>query len=133
MSEVNIDVGLVKQEGGFFRIDEKFVEMLNGCICCMFCEDLLIEVEKLVKDGWFDYIVIELIGISELILVVQIFFYIDEEMGIDFIKFCQLDMMVIVVDVNCFWYDYQLGDSFLDCKEVLGEEDERDIVDFLID
>lgn len=59
MSEVNIDAGLVKQEGGLSRTDEKLVEMSNGCICCTLREDLLVEVEKLAKDGRFDYIVIE--------------------------------------------------------------------------
>lgn len=73
MSEVNIDAGLVKQEGGLSRTDEKLVEMSNGCICCTLREDLLIEVEKLAKEGRFDYIVIESTGISEPIPVAQTF------------------------------------------------------------
>ncbi|MBU8572070.1 GTP-binding protein [Bacillus subtilis] len=133
MSEVNIDAGLVKQEGGLSRTDEKLVEMSNGCICCTLREDLLIEVEKLAKDGRFDYIVIESTGISEPIPVAQTFSYIDEEMGIDLTKFCQLDTMVTVVDANRFWHDYQSGESLLDRKEALGEEDEREIADLLID
>ncbi|MDG0767530.1 zinc metallochaperone ZinU [Bacillus halotolerans] len=133
MSEVNIDAGLVKQEGGLSRTDEKLVEMSNGCICCTLREDLLVEVEKLAKDGRFDYIVIESTGISEPIPVAQTFSYIDEEMGIDLTKFCELDTMVTVVDANRFWHDYQSGDSLLDRKEALGEEDEREIADLLID
>ncbi|MCY8795137.1 zinc metallochaperone ZinU [Bacillus inaquosorum] len=133
MSEVNIDAGLVKQEGGLSRTDEKLVEMSNGCICCTLREDLLIEVEKLAKEGRFDYIVIESTGISEPIPVAQTFSYIDEEMGIDLTKFCQLDTMVTVVDANRFWHDYQSGDSLLDRKEALGEGDEREIADLLID
>ena len=65
MSEVNIDAGLVKQGGGLSRTDEKLVEMSNGCICCTLREDLLVEVEKLAKQGNIDYIVIESTGISE--------------------------------------------------------------------
>ncbi|MDG3075514.1 zinc metallochaperone ZinU [Bacillus halotolerans] len=133
MSEVNIDAGLVKQEGGLSRTDEKLVEMSNGCICCTLREDLLVEVEKLAKDGRFDYIVIESTGISEPIPVAQTFSYIDEELGIDLTKFCELDTMVTVVDANRFWHDYQSGDSLLDRKEALGEEDEREIADLLID
>ncbi|MDQ7726621.1 GTP-binding protein [Bacillus halotolerans] len=133
MSEVNIDAGLVKQEGGLSRTDERLVEMSNGCICCTLREDLLVEVEKLAKDGRFDYIVIESTGISEPIPVAQTFSYIDEELGIDLTKFCELDTMVTVVDANRFWHDYQSGDSLLDRKEALGEEDEREIADLLID
>ncbi|MFS0665129.1 zinc metallochaperone ZinU [Bacillus mojavensis] len=133
MSEVNIDAGLVKQEGGLSRTDEKLVEMSNGCICCTLREDLLVEVEKLAKEGRFDYIVIESTGISEPIPVAQTFSYIDEELGIDLTKFCELDTMVTVVDANRFWHDYQSGDSLLDRKEALGEEDEREIADLLID
>ncbi|MHA6164848.1 zinc metallochaperone ZinU [Bacillus mojavensis] len=133
MSEVNIDAGVVKQEGGLSRTDEKLVEMSNGCICCTLREDLLVEVEKLAKEGRFDYIVIESTGISEPIPVAQTFSYIDEELGIDLTKFCELDTMVTVVDANRFWHDYQSGDSLLDRKEALGEEDEREIADLLID
>ncbi|QJC94886.1 Metal chaperone involved in Zn homeostasis, GTPase [Bacillus mojavensis] len=133
MSEVNIDAGLVKQEGGLSRTDEKLVEMSNGCICCTLREDLLVEVEKLAKEGRFDYIVIESTGISEPIPVAQTFSYIDEELGIDLTKFCELDTMVTVVDANRFWHDYQSGDSLLDRKEALREEDEREIADLLID
>src|SRR3954454_21020075 len=85
MSEVNIDASLVKQ-GGFTRTDEKLVEMQNGCICCTLREDLMIEVEKLVKAGDIDYILIESSGISEPIPVAQTFTYIDEEVGIDLSK-----------------------------------------------
>lgn len=65
--------------------------------------------------------------------VAQTFSYIDEEMGIDLTKFCQLDTMVTVVDANRFWHDYQSGESLLDRKEALGEKDEREIADLLID
>ena len=41
--------------------------------------------------------------------------------------------MVTVVDANRFWHDFQSGDSLLDRKEAVGEEDERDIADLLID
>lgn len=133
MSEVNIDAGLVKQGGGLSRTDEKLVELSNGCICCTLREDLLVEVEKLAKDGRFDYIVIESTGISEPIPVAQTFSYIDEEMGIDLTTFCRLDTMVTVVDANRFWHDFQSGDSLLDRKEAVGEEDERVIADLLID
>ncbi|MEK4147608.1 GTP-binding protein [Robertmurraya sp. FSL W8-0741] len=133
MSEVNIDAELVKQGGELSRTEEKLVEMSNGCICCTLREDLLIEVEKLAKAGNVDYIVIESTGISEPIPVAQTFSYIDEELGIDLTRFCQLDTMVTVVDANRFWKDFRSGDRLLDRKEALGDGDDREIADLLID
>ena len=54
-------------------------------------------------------------------------------MGIDLTKFCKLDTMVTVVDANRFWHDYESGDSLLDRKEAVGEEDDRNVADLLID
>ncbi|MGG3800603.1 GTP-binding protein [Metabacillus fastidiosus] len=133
MSEVNIDAELVRQGGELSRTEEKLVELSNGCICCTLREDLLIEVEKLAKAGNVDYIVIESTGISEPIPVAQTFSYIDEELGIDLTKFCRLDTMVTVVDANRFWHDFRSGDSLLDRKEAISEQDEREIADLLID
>ncbi|BBP92832.1 hypothetical protein BsIDN1_64500 [Bacillus safensis] len=134
MSEINIDAELVKQGGELSRSDEKLVELSNGCICCTLREDLLIEVERLCKAGNIDYIVIESTGISEPIPVAQTFFsYIDEEMGIDLTRFCRLDTMVTVVDANRFWTDFQSGESLLDRKEAVSDDDEREISDLLID
>jgi G3E family GTPase len=133
MSEINIDAELVKQGGELSRTEEKLVEMSNGCICCTLREDLLIEVEKLASAGNIDYIVIESTGISEPTPVAQTFSYIDEELNIDLTKYCRLDTMVTVVDANRFWHDFRSGDSLLDRKESLGEDDTRDIADLLID
>lgn len=132
MSEVNIDASLVRQ-GGFSRTDEKLVEMQNGCICCTLREDLIFEVEKLVQLGDIDYIVIESSGISEPIPVAQTFTYVDESVGIDLSRFCQLDTMVTVLDAHRFWHDYASGESLLDRKQAVGEMDEREIADLLID
>ncbi|WP_088034945.1 GTP-binding protein [Evansella clarkii] len=133
MSEINIDAELVKQGGELSRTEEKLVEMSNGCICCALREDLLIEVEKLARAGNIDYIVIESTGISEPTPVAQTFSYIDEELGIDLTQFCKLDTMVTVVDANRFWQDFRSGESLLDRKEAVGEEDTREIPDLLID
>lgn len=133
MSEINIDAETVKQGGGLNRTEEKLVEMSNGCICCTLREDLLVEVERLALAGNIDYIIIESTGISEPIPVAQTFSYIDEELGIDLTRFCTLDTMVTVVDANRFWHDFRSGDSLLDRKEALGDEDDREIADLLLD
>jgi len=133
MSEVNIDSELVQSQGGFSRTEEKLVEMSNGCICCTLREDLLVEVEKLVKQWEFDYLLIESSGISEPIPVAQTFSYIDDAMGIDLTQYCYLDTMVTVVDANRFWHDFGSGDSLLDRKQAVSNVDERNIADLLID
>lgn len=132
MSEINVDASLIKQ-GGFSRTEEKLVEMQNGCICCTLREDLIIEVEKLVKSGDIDYIVIESTGISEPVPVAQTFTYVDENLGIDLSKICTLDTMVTVVDANRFWNDFSSGESLLERKQTDDENDTREVVDLLID
>ncbi|UTH09291.1 GTP-binding protein [Macrococcoides canis] len=133
MGEVNIDADLVANKGHLDKTDEQLVELSNGCICCTLREDLLIEVEKLVKKGNIDYIVIESTGISEPIPVAQTFSYIDEEMNIDLTQICRLDTMVTVVDAHRFLKDFQSGEKLLDRKQAVGADDEREIADLLID
>lgn len=95
MSEVNIDAAPVKQ-GFFSRIEEKLVEIQNGCICCT------LEVDCLVDAGDINYIVIDSSGISQSIPVFQTFTYMDVELKIDLASKCRLDTMVTVVDTNRF-------------------------------
>ncbi|MEC0310522.1 GTP-binding protein [Paenibacillus lautus] len=133
MSEVNIDADLVRGEGSLSRTDEKLVEMSNGCICCTLREDLVQEVQKLVQENRFDYILIESTGISEPVPVAQTFVYPDEVSGVQLSDLARLDCMVTVVDANRFWKDFSSGQSLLDRKEALGDEDTREVVDLLID
>lgn len=133
LSEVNIDAGLVKESGALSRTEEKLVELSNGCICCTLREDLLIEVARLVDEGRFDYILIESTGISEPVPVAQTFSYFDEKLGIDLSSLCRLDTMVTVVDAFRFWHDFSSGETLLDRKQAIGDEDEREVVDLLID
>jgi G3E family GTPase len=132
LSEVNIDADLIRDGAGLSRTDEKLVEMSNGCICCTLREDLLREVERLTKEGRFDYVLIESTGVGEPVPVAQTFTYIDEEQGIDLSKYCRLDCMVTVVDANRFWHDYASGESLLDRQQAVGSDDTRDVVDLLI-
>lgn len=133
MSEVNIDADLVRGEGSLSRTDEKLVEMSNGCICCTLREDLVQEVQKLAQEKRFDYILIESTGISEPVPVAQTFVYPDEVSGVQLSDLARLDCMVTVVDANRFWKDFSSGQSLLDRKEALSEEDTREVVDLLID
>lgn len=78
MSEINIDGSEVQCDVSLNCVEECLVEMSNGCICCILCEDLLEEVGCFVWEGCFDYLLIEFIGIFELMLVVEIFIFCDE-------------------------------------------------------
>ncbi|WP_426370545.1 zinc metallochaperone GTPase ZigA [Pseudocolwellia sp. HL-MZ7] len=132
MSEINIDAATIKNDVSLNRSDEKLVEMSNGCICCTLREDLLIEVNKLAKDGRFDYLVIESTGISEPLPVAETFTFADED-GISLSDIASLDTMVTVVDAVNFLKDYDEAQYLQDTKESLGEEEERSVADLLVD
>ncbi|MCS3430675.1 zinc metallochaperone GTPase ZigA [Klebsiella sp. BIGb0407] len=133
MSEVNIDAALVRGGGAeLSRTDEKLVEMSNGCICCTLREDLLLEVSRLAKEGRFDQLVIESTGISEPLPVAETFTFADE-LGDSLSAIARLDTMVTVVDGFNFLNDYESNASLQSRGESLGEEDERSVVDLLIE
>ncbi len=133
MSEVNIDATLVRDGGAnLSRTEEKLVEMTNGCICCTLREDLLKEVRALAEDGRFDYLLIESTGISEPMPVAATFDFRDEY-GESLSDVAELDTMVTVVDAANLLADYSSVDFLKDRGESLGEEDERTLVDLLVD
>ena len=132
MSEVNIDAKLVASGGSLSRTNEKLVEMSNGCICCTLREDLLVEITKLAKDGRFDSILIESTGISEPLPIAETFTFEDEN-GVSLSDIVKLDSMITVVDAVNFLKDFQSLDSLQERELGAGEEDDRDIVDLLVD
>ena len=132
MSEINIDAAMVKNEVSLNHMEEKLVEMSNGCICCTLREDLLIEIKKLAKDNKFDYLVIESTGISEPLPVAETFTFADED-GVSLSDVATLDTMVTVVDAVNFLKDYDAAKYLQDAGESLGEDDERSVADLLAD
>lgn len=133
MSEVNIDAQLVRDGGAALSIqEEKLIEMSNGCICCTLREDLLVEIMRLAKEGRFDYLLIETTGISEPLPIAETFTFADED-GTSLGDIAKLDTMVTVVDGYNFLKDYSSQDMLAQRGESLGEEDERTVVDLLVD
>ncbi len=142
MSEINIDAELVKTGGRvgdvqLDRVQETMVEMTNGCICCTLREDLLREVERLAREGRFDYMLIESTGIGEPLPVAQTFTF-ETESGATLGEFAKLDTMVTVVDAFNFPKDFSSEDD-LSQREADGkplgndEDDTRSIADLLTD
>lgn len=133
MSEINVDAQLVREgSGDLSRVDEKLVEMTNGCICCTLREDLLQEVGKLAKEKRFDYLLIESTGISEPLPVAETFTFVDEKLG-SLSDLARLDTMVTVVDSYHFLRDFHSAKQLKDVEKNLEELDERTIVDLLVD
>jgi G3E family GTPase len=114
------------------RTEEKLVEMTNGCICCTLRDDLLKEVSKLAREGRFDYLLIESTGISEPLPVAQTFVF-EDEYGESLSHVAKLDTMVTVVDAFNFLNDFVSVEDLKERGQALGEEDERTIVDLLVD
>lgn len=111
MAEINIDSALIKQTD-LLQVEEKMVEMQNGCICCTLREDLVEEVTKLAQAGKYDYLVIESTGISEPIQVAETFSFQLDESGKRMNDFASLDTCVTVVDTTNFQVRVQPSLSF---------------------
>ena len=132
MSEINIDATQIKNSVTLSRTEEKLVEMSNGCICCTLREDLLEEVTKMAKEGRFDYLVIESTGISEPLPVAETFTFEDDE-GVSLKEIVRLDTMVTMVDAFNFLRDFHEAKQLVETDESLGEEDQRNVADLLVD
>lgn len=133
MSEVNIDVDLVRNSGAALsRTDEALVEMTNGCICCTLREDLLTEVRRLAADGRFDYLLIESTGISEPMPVAATFDFRDEA-GACLGDVARLDTTVTVVDAASLLNDFDSRDFLRDRGEMRDDGDQRTLVELLVD
>lgn len=133
MSEVNIDARLIAaSESHLSVVEEKLIEMSNGCICCTLREDLLMEVSRLAAEQKYDYLIIESTGISEPMPVAETFAFSDQN-GKTLSDVAQLDCMVTVVDAFNLLKNLQETDSLKAHAMELNENDERTVTDLLID
>ncbi|MFD4609308.1 GTP-binding protein [Streptomyces sp. NPDC058440] len=133
MSEVNIDAALVRGgEAALSRTEERLVEMTNGCICCTLRDDLLEEVDRLAREGRFDYLLIESSGISEPLPVAATFAFARDD-GATLAETARLDTMVTVVDAAGFLPELTGGDELVERGLDQYEDDERTVSDLLMD
>ncbi|HTT96373.1 MAG TPA: GTP-binding protein [Solirubrobacterales bacterium] len=133
MSEINVDAELVRSgDAAIDHVEERMVEMTNGCICCTLREDLLVEVGRLAREGRFDHLLIESTGISEPMPVAETFTFADEE-GRSLGDLARLDTMVTVVDAGNFIADAAGVEEIAARGEALGPDDDRTVADLLVD
>lgn len=133
MSEVNIDARLIASSNCHLSlVEEKLVEMSNGCICCTLREDLLMEVSRLAREQKYDYLIIESTGISEPMPVAETFAFSDQE-GKTLSDLARLDCMVTVVDAFDLLKNLRETDSLKSRAMELNDQDERTVTDLLID
>jgi len=94
MAEVNVDANLIKEQGSLVHVQEKMIELSNGCICCTLREDLFTELAKLASNPkGLDYIMIESSGISEPLPVAETFTFKDKA-GTSLSDIVRLDSLV---------------------------------------
>ncbi len=134
MSEINVDAQLVREGGAQLnRVEERLVEMSNGCICCTLREDLLVEIGNLAMDGKFDYLLIESSGISEPLPVAETFtFPLDDEEN-SLSDIAELDTMVTVVDAHNIMVQLRSLETLADREIGSGADDDRTIAHLLVD
>ena len=122
IGEVNIDADLIEAGGVVDQKDDSLVALQNGCICCTLKMDLVQQLNEIVSQQKFDYIVIEASGICEPAPIAQtICAY--PQMYPDIIKKGKavLDSIVTVVDARRMCDEFSAGNDLL--KKDLQEDD----------
>ena len=122
IGEVNIDADLIEAGGVVDQKDDSLVALQNGCICCTLKMDLVQQLNEIVSQQKFDYIVIEASGICEPAPIAQtICAY--PQMYPDLAKKGKavLDSIVTVVDARRMCDEFSAGSDLL--KKDLQEDD----------
>lgn len=132
LAAVNIDASLVRDAQALSHVEERLVEMSNGCICCTLRDDLLVEIRNLAAEGRFDAIVIESTGIAEPMPIAETFTFVDDD-GASLSSVARLDTLVTVVDAYNFLRDYGSDDALAARGIAASDEDDRTLVELLIE
>ena len=122
IGEVNIDADLIEAGSVVDQKDDSLVALQNGCICCTLKMDLVQQLNDIVSQQKFDYIVIEASGICEPAPIAQtICAY--PQMYPDLAKKGKavLDSIVTVVDARRMCDEFSAGNDLL--KKDLQEDD----------
>ncbi len=122
IGEINIDASLIQKEGIVGQKDESLVALQNGCICCTLKMDLIEQLNDIVKQERFDYIVIEASGICEPEPIARTICSIPQ-LGEQYTQFGipSLDCIVTVVDALRMQSEFNCGEGLT--RNDIGEED----------
>ncbi len=115
------------------RVQEKLVEMPNGCICCTLRQDLMQEVVALARARAFDYLLVEATGISEPLQVAETFTFKAND-GTSLSQVARLDTCVTMIDaVNFLSRDLLSAESLRDRGQATADTDHRNIGTLLLE
>ena len=122
IGEVNIDADLIEAGGVVDQKDDSLVALQNGCICCTLKMDLIQQLNEIVSQQKFDYIVIEASGICEPAPIAQtICAYLQMYPDLEKNGKAILDSIVTVVDARRMCDEFSAGNDLL--KKDLQEDD----------
>ncbi len=122
IGEVNIDANLIEKGGIVDEKDDSLVALQNGCICCTLKMDLVKQLNDIVSQHKFDYIVIEASGICEPAPIAQTI-SVYPQMYPDMAKegIAKIDSIVTVVDAKRMCDEFSSGNDLM--KKNLEEDD----------
>ncbi len=128
IGEVNIDASLIQNGGVVGQNDDSLVALQNGCICCTLKMDLVQQVNDIINQKKFDYIVIEASGICEPAPIAQTLSTYPRMIPENIMKngVARLDAIVTVVDALRMRDEFGLGDALQ--KPDMGEDDLESLV-----
>ena len=112
IGEVNVDASLIAKDANITDTSD-IVPLTNGCICCTLKSQMATNIEKLIKTGKYDYIMIEASGVCEPMPIAQ---------ELELIKNGKLDNVVGVVDAARLVDEFASGEKLLE-KDKIEEED----------
>lgn len=119
---MNIDANLIEKGGIVDEKDDSLVALQNGCICCTLKMDLVKQLNDIVSQHKFDYIVIEASGICEPAPIAQTI-SVYPQMYPDMAKegVAKIDSIVTVVDAKRMCDEFSSGNDLM--KKNLEEDD----------
>lgn len=127
IGEVNIDADLIQKGGIVDKKDDSLVALQNGCICCTLKMDLVEQINEILQQKKFDYIVIEASGVCEPVPIAQTLVSL-QQMSSKYTgkEACFLDSIVTVVDALRLQSEFECGDALK--SKNLDEEDIENLV-----